>query len=77
MDEHELLVGRFEANRTHLRAVAYRMLGSISEYLYPTPALCRQSQLDGLKANKSPFESPTTSIVPAIAGELKTAECAS
>lgn len=31
MDEHELLAERFEANRTHLRAVAYRMLGSISE----------------------------------------------
>ena len=34
-------------------------------------------QLDGLKANRSPFESPTATIVPAIAGELKTAECAS
>jgi RNA polymerase sigma factor (sigma-70 family) len=31
MDEHELLAERFEANRTHLRAVAYRMLGSVSE----------------------------------------------
>ena len=31
MDEHELLADRFEANRTHLRAVAYRMLGSVSE----------------------------------------------
>ena len=31
MDEHEWLAQRFEANRTHLRAVAYRMLGSISE----------------------------------------------
>src|SRR2546428_11684364 len=28
MDEHEWLAQRFEANRTHLRAVAYRMLGS-------------------------------------------------
>jgi len=28
MDEHEWLAKRFEANRTHLRAVAYRMLGS-------------------------------------------------
>ena len=27
----ELLADRFEANRTHLRAVAYRMLGSVSE----------------------------------------------
>jgi RNA polymerase sigma factor (sigma-70 family) len=31
MDERDLLADRFEANRTHLRAVAYRMLGSLSE----------------------------------------------
>src|SRR2546426_4735086 len=31
MDEHEWLAKRFEANRTHLRAVAYRMLGSRSD----------------------------------------------
>ena len=31
MDEREWLAERFEANRTHLRAVAYRMLGSVSE----------------------------------------------
>jgi RNA polymerase sigma factor (sigma-70 family) len=31
MDEDDFLVERFEENRTHLRAVAYRMLGSISE----------------------------------------------
>ncbi len=31
MNEPELLAERFEANRTHLRAVAYRMLGSPSE----------------------------------------------
>jgi RNA polymerase sigma-70 factor (ECF subfamily) len=31
MDEHDWLAQRFEAHRTHLRAVAYRMLGSISE----------------------------------------------
>jgi RNA polymerase sigma-70 factor (ECF subfamily) len=31
MDEHEWLAERFEENRTHLRAVAYRMLGSLSE----------------------------------------------
>src|SRR5579859_8071481 len=31
MDEHEWLVERFEAERSHLRAVAYRMLGSQSE----------------------------------------------
>jgi RNA polymerase sigma-70 factor (ECF subfamily) len=31
MDEDEFLAERFEANRTRLRAVAYRMLGSLSE----------------------------------------------
>jgi RNA polymerase sigma factor (sigma-70 family) len=31
MDEREWLTDQFEANRTHLRAVAYRMLGSVSE----------------------------------------------
>jgi RNA polymerase sigma-70 factor (ECF subfamily) len=31
MDEHDYLAERFEEHRTHLRAVAYRMLGSISE----------------------------------------------
>jgi RNA polymerase sigma factor (sigma-70 family) len=29
--EHEWLAKRFEENRTHLRAVAYRMLGSLNE----------------------------------------------
>ena len=31
MDDDEWLAERFQAERTHLRAVAYRMLGSISE----------------------------------------------
>jgi RNA polymerase sigma factor (sigma-70 family) len=31
MDEHEWLAERFEANRGRLRAVAYRMLGSLTE----------------------------------------------
>lgn len=31
MDEHERLAELFESNRGHLRAVAYRMLGSMSE----------------------------------------------
>ena len=31
MDDKELLAERFEEHRTHLRAVAYRMLGSVSE----------------------------------------------
>src|SRR3954471_11793483 len=31
MDEHESLARQFEQNRTHVRAVAYRMLGSAME----------------------------------------------
>ena len=31
MDEHQWLAERFEEHRIHLRAVAYRMLGSLSE----------------------------------------------
>src|SRR5256885_16642155 len=31
MDEHEWLAKQFEGERTHLRAVAYRMLGSLGE----------------------------------------------
>jgi RNA polymerase sigma factor (sigma-70 family) len=31
VDEHDWLAERFEAHRSHLRAVAYRMLGSVSE----------------------------------------------
>ncbi|MEU6513443.1 RNA polymerase sigma factor SigJ [Streptomyces sp. NPDC046978] len=31
MDDEELLADRFQAHRGHLRAVAYRMLGSLSE----------------------------------------------
>ncbi len=31
LHDHEWLAERFEANRAHLRAVAYRMLGSLSE----------------------------------------------
>ena len=31
MDDKEFLAGQFEQHRTHLRAVSYRMLGSLSE----------------------------------------------
>jgi DNA-directed RNA polymerase specialized sigma24 family protein len=31
MDDHDWLADRFEEHRGHLRAVAYRMLGSLSE----------------------------------------------
>jgi RNA polymerase sigma-70 factor (ECF subfamily) len=31
VDEHDVLAERFESHRARLRAVAYRMLGSLSE----------------------------------------------
>ena len=31
MDEREWLTERFQQHRSHLRAVAYRMLGSVTE----------------------------------------------
>jgi DNA-directed RNA polymerase specialized sigma24 family protein len=31
MDDRDWLAKRFEENRSHLRAAAYRMLGSVSE----------------------------------------------
>jgi RNA polymerase sigma-70 factor (ECF subfamily) len=31
MDEQDWLAERFEENRGHLKAVAYRMLGSVNE----------------------------------------------
>ena len=31
MDDRDWLAQRFESNRPHLRGVAYRMLGSVSE----------------------------------------------
>jgi DNA-directed RNA polymerase specialized sigma24 family protein len=31
MDKHDVLAEQFEEHHTHLRAVAYRMLGSIGE----------------------------------------------
>src|SRR5579859_7133464 len=31
MDQHDWLAEQFEANRPHLRSVAYRMLGSLAE----------------------------------------------
>ena len=31
MDEHEWLAEQFEAERPHLRAVAYKMLGDLTE----------------------------------------------
>ena len=35
MNEPDFLAEQFEKNRSHLRAVAYRMLGSLSEAMMP------------------------------------------
>jgi hypothetical protein len=42
MGEHTWLAEQFEAERPHLRAVAYRMLGSLAE---ATPALYEQGAI--------------------------------
>ena len=50
MDEHDWLAQRFEENRTHLRAVAYRMLGSLSDRGGPhAPRASRLSRSDTSK----------------------------
>jgi DNA-directed RNA polymerase specialized sigma24 family protein len=36
MDERDLLTERFERHRPHLRAVAYRVLGSLALILLPS-----------------------------------------
>src|ERR687890_568231 len=52
MEEHEWLAQRFDAHRTHLRAVAYRMLGSISE----ADAAVQQTWLRLSRSNTSGLE---------------------
>ena len=47
MDEHDWLAERFEAHRPHLRAVAYRLLGSLAEAddaLRPQPGCCQKTR---------------------------------
>jgi hypothetical protein len=41
MDEHQWLVEQFEAERPHLQAVAYRMLGSLRFWATDEPAAAR------------------------------------
>src|ERR1700730_3050213 len=47
MDENEWLAGRFEEQRGHLRAVAYRMLGSLSEGADALPGAWVRTQRAG------------------------------
>jgi DNA-directed RNA polymerase specialized sigma24 family protein len=46
IDEHDWLAERFEADRTHLRAVAYRLLGSVSEADDSVPGTRAHQRLD-------------------------------
>jgi len=52
MDEHEWLAQQFEANRSHLQAVAYRMLGSLSE----AEDAVQKSWLHGVRSDTSGIE---------------------
>jgi hypothetical protein len=52
MDDNEWLAGRLERHRPHLRAVAYRMLGSLTE---------ADDAVQGRVAAPVPVGAPTTS----------------
>jgi RNA polymerase sigma-70 factor, ECF subfamily len=75
VDEHDWLAERFEENRLHLRAVAYRMLGSRSEagdaVGWLTTVVARVC-LDLLRSRKSRREDPLDAHgpepIPAFAG---------
>src|SRR5204862_437957 len=54
MDERDWLAERFEEHRTHLRAVAYRMLGSLSEADDAFLAAAREGAFERLVAVLDP-----------------------
>src|ERR687893_1289159 len=62
MEEHEWLAQRFDAHRTHLRAVAYRMLGSISE----ADAAVQQSWLRLSRSDTSGIENLGGWLTPVV-----------
>jgi RNA polymerase sigma-70 factor (ECF subfamily) len=52
MDDNEFLAGQFEQHRAHLRAVSYRMLGSLSEAddaVQEACVLLRRSDAEGIE----------------------------
>jgi hypothetical protein len=54
MDERDWLAERFEEHRTHLRAVAYRMLGSLSEADDAVPGGVAAAQLHRRERARQP-----------------------
>src|SRR5690349_21425549 len=64
MDEQEWLAERFEAQRPHLRAVAYRMLGSLNEADDAVQEAWLRISLNTLRARRARPEAPMTPHVP-------------
>ena len=65
MDEKNLLAEKFEANRGHLRAVAYRMLGTLTEAedaVQEAWLRLSRSDADSCRAEFSANRSPPPSI---------------
>ena len=78
MNERDVLAEGFEANRTHLRAVTYRMLGSVSEaddaemYLHPQAQRYFHRLLAEMADRGSPF-APISNGLAATARSLRSA----
>src|SRR3569623_1160748 len=63
MDEHDRLVARFEIERPQLRAMAYRMLGSLPE----AEDAVQESWLHLLRADRSAITNPGAWLTRAVA----------
>ena len=48
-DDHDWLAERFEEHRTHLRAVAYRLLGSVNDATWVAASLIATSVRQGVR----------------------------
>ena len=63
MTEHDWLAERFEDQRSHLRAVAYRMLGSLSEADDAVQeAWLRLSRSDASESKEGPRAAPCGAV---------------
>ncbi|HEV8164228.1 MAG TPA: sigma factor, partial [Actinomycetota bacterium] len=63
MDEHDWLAERFQAHRPHLRAVAYRMLGSLSE----ADDALQDAWLRGDRADTKDIQNPAAWLTTVVA----------
>src|SRR5437764_11684960 len=63
MDEHDRLVERFEIERPQLRAMAYRMLGSLPE----AQDAVQESWLHLVRADRSALKNPGAWLTRAVA----------